>query len=105
MLSAGLEVETFSTGDKFLQSLISRRPDCLVLDLHMPGMSGFDVLRRLKQAGDKLPVVTITGHDTPATRQRLQDAGTSSYLCKPFSDTTLLEAVLTAVASGPSPSP
>src|SRR5271155_843414 len=104
MLSAGLEVETFSNGVEFLQSLNSHRPDCLVLDLHMPGMSGFEVLHRLAQAGERLPVVTITGHDTPETHQRVLDAVVSSYLCKPVDDTTLLEAIMAAIASGPSAS-
>ena len=101
----GVVLLMFSTGVEFLKSLGSHRPDCLVLDLHMPGMSGFEIISQLTQAGHKLPVVTITGHDTPETRQRLLDAGVSSYLCKPVDGTTLLDAVMAAIASGRLASP
>ena len=101
MLSVGLEVETFSSGAAFLESLKTYSPDCVVLDLHMPDMSGFEVQARLAQSGNKLPIVTITGHDTPEAQQRVMDAGAVAYLRKPMNDKALLDAVLAAVASNP----
>src|SRR5215208_2410108 len=50
MVSSGITVEAFASGAEFLDSLATRRPDCLVLDLNMPGLSGFDVQARLAQS-------------------------------------------------------
>ena len=66
--SAGLDVESFPSGGDFLASLPNHRPDCVVLDLHMPVVSGFDVQTRLADSG--VPVVIITGHDSDETRAR-----------------------------------
>jgi FixJ family two-component response regulator len=96
--AAGFGVETFSSGTEFLQCLQSRRPDCLVLDLQMPRMSGFDVQARLLELGDRVPVVVITGHDTPEARERAMDGGAAAYLRKPADDRALLDAVSTAIA-------
>jgi FixJ family two-component response regulator len=91
--AAGLQVEDFSSGDQFLDSLASRRPDCVILDLHMPRVSGFDVQTRLAQDGQHLPVIVITGRDTDEVRHRALDAGAVAYLKKPVDDQTLLAAV------------
>ncbi|HSP94149.1 MAG TPA: response regulator, partial [Thermoanaerobaculia bacterium] len=55
MRSAGIDVETFPSGAEFLQSLETHSPDCVVLDLHMPGLNGFEVQARLKEAKSRLP--------------------------------------------------
>ena len=96
--STGFEVATFCSGVKFFQYLESRRPDCLVLDLHMPRMSGFDVQARLLELGERVPVVVITGHDTPETRVRAMNGGAAAYVRKPADDRTLLDAVSAAIA-------
>jgi FixJ family two-component response regulator len=98
--SAGFVVATFGSGVDFLKYLESNRPDCLVLDLHMPRMSGFDVQARILERGDRLPVVVITGHDTPETRTRAMDGGAAAYLRKPADDQALLEAVSAAITDG-----
>jgi FixJ family two-component response regulator len=97
MRSVGLDVVTFTCGTQFLQFLETRYPACLVLDLHMPRMSGFELLSRLNIAGSGVPVVVITGHDSPQSRQRVLDAGAIAYLRKPVDDQTLLNAVAAAV--------
>ena len=91
-------METFSSGTEFLRCFQSRRPDCLVLDLHMPRMSGFDVQARLQELGERVPVVVITGHDTPQARERAIDGGAAAYLRKPADDQALLDAVSAAIA-------
>ena len=96
--SAGFAVKTFSSGSMFLTELPSRRPDCLVLDVHMPRMSGFDVQARLAELGERVPVVIITGHDTPETRDRAIGGGASAYLRKPADDQAILDAVSAAIA-------
>ena len=95
--SAGLEAEAFTSGAEFFEFLKLKSPDCLVLDLHMPVMSGFDVQARLAQSGSALPVITITGHDTPEVQQRVLAAGAAAYLRKPVSDKILLDAIKTAI--------
>jgi FixJ family two-component response regulator len=95
--SAGFEVETFASGAEFLHSIEDHQPDCLVLDLHMPEMSGFDVQGALAAAHSALPVVVITGHDTPGSRTRALRLGAKAYLCKPVNDEALLAAIGAAI--------
>jgi FixJ family two-component response regulator len=97
MVSAGISVESFASGSEFLESLAERRPDCVVLDLHMPGVSGFDVQARLAQSRDPPPVVVITGQDTPESRQRVMDGGAAACLRKPVIDRVLLDAIAAAI--------
>ena len=99
--SAGLDVETYPSGAEFLDSLKSHRPDCVVLDLHMPQVSGFAVQARLAETGHALPVVVITGHDSDETRERALAAGIVAYLRKPVDGQTLLDAITTAIAHPP----
>lgn len=91
--SAGLSVESFASGAEFLRSADEHEPDCVVLDLHMPDMSGFEVQSRLARAHARVPVVVITGHDTPESRSRALGGGAKSYLCKPVDDEALLKAI------------
>ena len=97
MVSSGMRVEAFASGAEFLDSLATRRPDCLVLDLHMPGVNGFEVQARLAKCADPLPVVVITGHDTAESRRRVMEGGASAYLRKPVDDQVLLDAVAAAI--------
>ena len=97
MVSAGISVESFASGSEFLESLAERRPDCVVLDLHMPGVSGFDVQARLAQSRDPPPVVVITGQDTPESRRRVMDGGAAACLRKPMNDHVLLDAIASAI--------
>jgi len=94
-----MNVETFSSGGEFLDGVGAREPDCLVLDLHMPGLNGFDVQARLKECGRRVPVVVITGHDAPESRQRALAGGASEYLLKPVDEQALLDAIAAAVAA------
>ena len=96
--SAGIDVETFPSGADFLQSLESHSPDCLVLDLHMPGVSGFEVQERLKESVSHVPVVVITGHDSEESRERVMKAGVAAYLLKPVDERILLDTISAAVA-------
>ena len=95
--AAGLEAYGYANGQEFLTAAAERRPDCVVLDLHMPGMSGLQVLRKLKTAGLLLPVVVITAHDEPETRQECLSTGARAYLRKPLEDRLLLNAISAAM--------
>jgi len=95
--SAGFAVETYASGAEFLRSVEDHEPDCVVLDLHMPQVSGFDVQGALAGAHATVPVVVITGHDTPESRARAARLGAKGYLCKPVNDDALLAAIGTAL--------
>jgi len=98
--SAGFAVETFASGAEFLRSIEDHEPDCLVLDLHMPEMSGFDVQGALALSHAAVPVIVITGHDTPESRSRALRLGARDYLCKPVDDEVLLAAIGSAIGGG-----
>ena len=95
--SAGLNVETYSSGSEFLRSLSSHAPDCLVLDLHMPELNGFDVQVELLRRGASIPVIVVTSHDTPESRARALRNGAKAYINKPVDDDVLLSAISTAI--------
>ena len=97
--AAGFDVEAFSTGADFLASVEEHSPDCVVLDLHMPGVNGFDVQVRLADLAHTVPVVVITGYDTPEARERVLAAGATAYLRKPVDADTLLDAIASALTA------
>ena len=97
--SAGFAVESFATGAEFLLSIERRVFNCLILDLHMPGMSGFDVQAALaRHSRARIPVVVITGHDTAESRSRARDLGARGYLPKPVDSDALLAAIEVAMS-------
>ena len=98
MRSAGLSVETFASGAEFLKSIETRLPDCVVLDLHMPQMNGFNVQAHLARKYAALPVIIMTGHDLPQARERAMAGGASAFLRKPVLDRTLLDAISAATS-------
>jgi FixJ family two-component response regulator len=95
--SAGFAVETFASGADFMRSIEDHEPDCVLLDLHMPEMSGFDVQGALASAHAAVPVLVITGHDTQESRARAAQLGAKGYLCKPVDASALLAAISTAI--------
>jgi FixJ family two-component response regulator len=95
--SAGYRTVSYASGAEFLETLSSHVPDCLVLDVHMPQMSGIEMLWRLVASGPRLPVVVITADDDPGMRERALAAGAAAYLAKPFSEHLLLDAVAGAI--------
>ena len=66
---------------------------CLIIDLCMPGMSGFELQEELKRRGVRTPFIFVTGEDDEHTRERAQRAGATGYFTKPFEDTALLGAI------------
>ena len=105
--AAGLDAETFLSGATFLESVRerppSRRPDCLLLDVHLPGLTGLDVQRRLKSDGIHLPIVMITGNEEAGVREKVLAEGAFAFLVKPLNDRTLLEAIENAVRKPATP--
>jgi FixJ family two-component response regulator len=96
----GFEVSLFESGQDFLSSLQRQQPDCVVLDVHLPQLSGLEVQERLLAEHARLPVIVITGRDDPGLRQRVLDSGAVAYLTKPVEEEALLTAVAEAVGRG-----
>jgi FixJ family two-component response regulator len=96
--STGLEARVFASAEEFLDPPSSREPDCLVLDVRLPGMSGIELHRCLVARNYKVPVIFITAHasDDRARSQAASD-WTVAYLTKPFSEDELLDAVSAAL--------
>jgi two-component system, LuxR family, response regulator FixJ len=99
VMSAGLRVETFESAEVFLDSGSLNTTGCLVLDLRMPGMGGFELLKRLAMSRSDVPVIIITAHGDRDTRQRSLQAGAVAFLEKPVRGATLLDAVRSALAA------
>jgi len=99
--SLGFEADVFASGEDFLAALLVRRPDCVVLDLHMPKVSGFEVQARMAEAGLTVPVIVITGHDSPEAQARALSGGASAYLRKPVDEQVLMQAIQGAVVGSP----
>ena len=81
----GHDVEVADDGNAALTTLSSMTPDALVLDVVLPGVDGLEVCRRLRAAGDQVPVLMVTALDAVADRVAGLDAGADDYLVKPFS--------------------
>ncbi len=99
--ASGFGVATYSSGLEFLHSLKQQKPDCVVLDLRMPVVSGFDVQIALGRADASVPVVIITGDDSPESRARTLQHGACACLRKPVDDALLLDAIHSAVRPQP----
>lgn len=81
--TAGYEAETFT----------SMRGGCLVLDIYMGGMNGFELQERLVSDRCSVPIIFITAHDDPVTRERIRRSGAAGYLSKPFDPEALLDEI------------
>lgn len=84
---------SFGSAEEFLQSGVADRAQALVLDVHLPGMSGIDLRRRLLSTGSKLPVVFMTAFDDEMTRTESLAVGCVDCLHKPFEPDRLIEAL------------
>lgn len=91
--SADMGVETYASGSDLLAVIEAHPVDCIVLDLHMPRVSGFDVLEQLAALGTPVPVIVITGHDSPEAQARVLAGGAAAYLLKPVDELVLLSAI------------
>src|SRR5215469_11798213 len=97
----GFEACEFAAGTAFLDIVRPAEGDCLILDLTMPGMNGFEVLAELRRRGDSLPVIIVTAHADPATRSRASAGGAFGLVEKPHRASELLALVRRALGIGP----
>ena len=96
--SAKVPAETYESADAFMSKLPQLNGGCVVTDVRMPGMSGLDLLKRLRELKIGVPVIVITGHgDVPLAVEAMKH-GASDFLEKPFDDDLLLGAVRSALS-------
>jgi FixJ family two-component response regulator len=88
----GFDVETFASAETFLAAVPSNAA-CLVVDIHLRGMSGIELRRRLAASGSRLPVIFITAVDTEAVRKEAMEVGCIAFLRKPFLADALIGAI------------
>jgi FixJ family two-component response regulator len=97
--SAGFAAEIFSSAADLLGSNVLDRTSCLIVDVHMPVMTGLELQCRLSNAQSRIPMIFITAGDDPAARAQALQAGAVDFLRKPFAADTLLDAIHTALAN------
>lgn len=100
---AGVEVDVYASGSEFLGAITDHPPDCVVLDMYMPAMTGMEVQVRMATGCPQLPIVFITAHDDPSAVRAVLAAGASTCLRKPFSEQQLLSAISSATAAAVHP--
>ena len=93
----GFSTREFSSAEEFLIRGVAAQVDCLLLDIHLGGMSGFELRNQLKISGSTLPVIFITALDDEDTRAQAQKAGCVAFLRKPYSARQLMDAIRKAV--------
>jgi FixJ family two-component response regulator len=94
----GFAVQTFTSAEVLLDNSDVQTAACLLLDIHLGGISGIELQRRLAALGSKCPVIFMTANDDDATRKEATDAGCIAYLKKPFAPQVLLDAIRKAAA-------
>ena len=97
----GFEVALYASGDAFLASLAGQTPACVILDVHMPGLTGFDVQSRLRATEAKIPAIFITASDDLSLDRTAVESGGIALLRKPFTSEDLLAAVAHALRGKP----
>lgn len=97
--SYGLEVHAYTSALEFLAGASAREPGCLLLDLHLPVISGLDLLTMMQRRGIRLPVVIITGRGDKETKERAVQAGAIAFLEKPVGEEALMETIRAALAA------
>ncbi len=102
---AGMEVTTYALGTGALEMVARVRPDVLVLDVMLPGESGYDILRALRAdpATRALPVLMLTARGQDKDRELARQLGATCFMTKPFSNTEVLESVRALAAAGAGP--
>lgn len=96
VLSLSFDPVDFRSGGEFVASLEHRAPDCVLLDLHMPGLNGLDVLRELASRRERIPAIAVTGLDQPGLREKCIDAGATTYMIKPLDSAEVARAIASA---------
>ena len=96
--SANLEVETFASAEEFFSGERQGDNACVIVDMRMPGSTGFDLQRELASRGIRMPVIVISASDDAQTREQARELGAVAFFRKPIDDQALLDAVWWAIS-------
>jgi FixJ family two-component response regulator len=97
--SVGYKAKGFRSPEDFLKSRQLLNTACLILDVRMPSMGGFELQRRLAAGNYRIPIIFITAYDSDDVRSQAFQAGAAGLLCKPFSQESLFQAVRSALVN------
>jgi FixJ family two-component response regulator len=103
--SANFRAEAFRSAADFIDFLGRQTPDCLILDLQMPTMTGMELQEHLLRSQTRLPVIIVTAHDEPEAAERCLALGASLYLRKPIEGALLIDSIRSLVGKNHTPSP
>jgi FixJ family two-component response regulator len=94
---SAFDVESYSSGDEFIDSLASHTPDCVILDFQLQGHTAHSVLKQLAVSGINTPVIVVTAHADPALKEQCLAAGAIAYLNKPLGRDNLVAVINQAI--------
>lgn len=97
LLSFSYRPILFASGEEFFAGLRHASPSCAVVDQHMPGLKGLEVLLRIRAEGPKIPVIIVTGFDQSGLRSKCIAAGASGYFVKPVEPSEIVSAIEAAM--------
>lgn len=95
----------YQSAQEFIDSLANAIPQCLIVDVQMPEMTGLELQQHLDRAGVKIPTVVITAYDEPGIRDQCLAAGATAFLVKPLDEQRLISVVTEALAGAPPDQP
>jgi FixJ family two-component response regulator len=97
MRSIQVDVQAFASAEEFLASERQHDTSCLILDVYLPGMSGFELQNRLNLERKNIPIIFITAHSDEVSRQRALQGGAVEFLSKPVRSDALFKAIQSAI--------
>jgi FixJ family two-component response regulator len=97
--AAGFDAKAFTSAEEFLKYSHISDGDCIILDIRMPGMNGFDLMEKLMSKEIQMPVICITAFDDAKSRERARELGAAAYFTKPVDDQALIDAINWAIQS------
>ncbi len=89
----GFAVRTFFSAEEFFSAVPNSAPGCLILDIHMPGLEGWEAQQRLSKSGSKRPVIIITADKDGGLKEKVLRIGAAGFLQKPFNDQELVDLI------------
>jgi len=95
--AAGFVTDTFASAEEFLDSPQRSKTSCLILDVRLPGMSGIELQRRLRDANSEVPIIFVTAHGDGTLRDLVMKAGAAGFLNKPVRSDALLKELYAAL--------
>ena len=93
LVTYGFAVDTFNSAKEFFHAVPNSLPGCLILDIHMPVLDGWEALKRIIKSGSKRSVIIISADKSNVNYERAMEAGAAGYLQKPFNDRELVDFI------------